>query len=89
MRVFGKILFLFFKFFAVSFQFGLSLVRSFSDLGLEPTMISNLAQLRTPSIHGLSTKSLKASPSLACARITTIANSGNMYHSLFPLHNGS
>ncbi|TYK08255.1 gypsy/ty3 element polyprotein [Cucumis melo var. makuwa] len=37
-------------------------------LVFDPTMKSHLAQLRAPSIHDLSTKSLKASPSsLACA----------------------
>ena len=49
--------------------------------------MSNLVQLRVQSIRGFSTKSHKyqnpskaSPPSLACAPITTIANSGNKNH---------
>ncbi|KAA0047598.1 gypsy/ty3 element polyprotein [Cucumis melo var. makuwa] len=44
-------------------------------LVFDPTMKSHLAQLRAPSIHDLSTKSLKASPSsLACAPEPLLGN---------------
>ena len=64
-----KILFWFFGFVAVLFHW----LEASQNLVFDPAVMSHLAQLRAPSIHDLSTKLLKASPSsLTCAPKTLL-----------------